>query len=72
MRWQQQLELKEAGIDTGAYRRAKRQEYAKKRNQTLYDRKQREFNRLTVLSPKGRGLHIIDQMARISNHVQAA
>lgn len=67
--WQEQYER--WGIRTNNYRKLKKDAYQRQKQEVVYDRKQRELNRLTILSPVGRGHHLIQQMARISTHVQA-
>lgn len=54
------------GIKTNGYRKAKKDAYQRSKQEVVYDRKNREFNKLTTLTPVGRGQHLIAQMGRIS------
>jgi hypothetical protein len=68
MHWQKQLELKEAGIDTGMYRKAKKRLYAATRNHLLFDRKNGELERMQSKTPLGRRDHVVRQIDRFGDH----
>jgi len=63
--WDKQLER--WGIKTNGYRQAKRNEYQRRHQKILFDRKERELENVREYCPQGRMHHLAKQIGRIEN-----